>query len=144
MPILDGPRKMSNAIEIKYQMGFRRRRFWTLRKMSKILEKCEKNRKKMSNFDKKCTFVDHIWHFLTIFVFFYKIFDIFRRVQNRRLRNPIWHFISIVLDIFRKPSKISILTFFWHFPGNPGKPLLHWGRPITDVISFRDAIGKAV
>ena len=42
MSIWEGPRKMSKTIEIKCQMGFRRRRFWTLRKMSKILEKCGK------------------------------------------------------------------------------------------------------
>ena len=40
-----------------------------------------------------------------------------------------------MLDIFREPSKISILTCFLHFPGLPGIPLLHWGRPVT-VLKF--------
>ena len=40
---------MSNTIEIKCQMGSRRRRFWTLRKMSKILEKLQKSKENVKS-----------------------------------------------------------------------------------------------
>ena len=43
MLIWESPRKMSNTIKIKCQMGSRRRRFWKLRKISKIIEKYYKS-----------------------------------------------------------------------------------------------------
>ena len=77
----------------------------------------------MSNLFNKC-------HFGTPKLHFWHLFWHFPGVRNRRLQDPIWHLLMMVLDIFCGPSKIGISppvlffpfsTCFWHFPGDPPK-----------------------